>query len=173
MSLERRVSQLRQENTGNKTIYYLIGGALKRDREAMFSHFKQGGGAQSLDEELTDVYELRPEDVPGLTLPNNLSFVAGFSLVVSHWYPAVRVLTSPSFKPDDEGFFDAEFGRRFRDRVVTAQTLKEALATDPTAATWLEEMARSEFREENLELLGARKAITGARKMYEVLTATA
>lgn len=172
MSLERRISQLRQENNGDKNTYSLIEGALKRDREAMFAYFKQRGGVQGLDEELADVYELRPEDVPGLTLPNNLSFVAGFSLVVSHWYPAVRVITSPNFKPADEGFFDAEFGRRFRDRVVTAQILREALAADPSGATWLEEMARAEFREGNLELLGARKAIAGARKMYEALTVT-
>lgn len=172
MSLERRVSQLRREHNGDKTVYSLIEGALKRDRETMFAHFKQRGGVQGLDEELADVYELRPGDIPGLVLPNNLSFVAGFSLVVSHWYPAVRIITSPNFKPDDEQFFDAEFGRRFRDRVVTVQILREALATDPSGATWLEEMARAEFREENLELLGARKAIVGARKMYEALNVT-
>ena len=173
MSLERRVSKLRQENIGNKTIYSLIEGALKRDREALFAHFYQRAKTQSLDEELAEIYELRPENVPDLLLPNNLSFVAGFSFVVSHWYPVVRIVASSEFKPSDEEIFDAEFGRRFRDRVVTARMLRDVLAVDHSGATWLEEMARVEFREENLELLGARKAITGVRKMYEQLAATA
>lgn len=175
MSLESRAAQMRHENRGEISVYSLIESALKKDREALFACFKQNSGqfTPALDEDLVDVYELRPDDIPGLSLPSNLSFVSGFSLVVSHWYPAIRVVTATSFKLNDEQFFDTEFGRRFRDRVVTSHTLRDALTTDPSGATWLEEMASAEFREENLELLGARKAIKGARKMYEALTAAA
>lgn len=50
---------------------------------------------------------------------------------------------------------------------------RAALALDPSGATWLGEKARAEFTERNLALIGALKAITGARKMYEALTAAA
>lgn len=169
MSLERRVAQLKQESKEDRTVYSVIEGALKRDRDVLFTYFKQNrGSGQCIDEELVDVYELRPDSIPF-----NVSFMSGFSLVISTWYPAIRVLTSHNFKSSDEHFFDSEFGRRFRDRVVTSHTLRDALIVDPSGATWLEEMAGAEFRQENLELLGARKAITGIRKMHELLTVTA
>lgn len=171
MSLERRIGQMRSEQSGQVSPYPLIEKALQGDREALFAYFKQNRSTQALDEELVDVYELRSTKPPTLTLPDDLSFIAGFSMVVSTWYPAIRIVSTVDFKPGDEQIFDEEFGRRFRDRFVTARTLREALASDPSGSTLLEEMARAEFREENLELIGALKAITGIRKMYQALTA--
>ena len=72
MSLERRTSQLRRENKDNESVYSLVEGALKKDLRALFAHLKQRAGTQSFDEELAEVYELRPDNVPNLSLFNNL-----------------------------------------------------------------------------------------------------
>ena len=169
MSLERRAAQMRLENIEGIPVYSLIARALQKDREALFTYFKQNGRSftQALDDELVDVYELRLVEVPELTLPNSLSFVTGFSYVASHWYPLVRVAATGIIAPGDEHFMDTHLEGMFRDGRVTTQQLREALVADASGATWLEQIA---FRQGNLELIGARKAIIGARKMYEQLT---
>ena len=148
MSLERRAAQMRLENIEGIPVYSLIARALQKDREALFTYFKQNGRSftQALDDELVDVYELRLVEVPELTLPNSLSFVTGFSYVASHWYPLVRVAATGIIAPGDEHL------NQIRGCVTGKQ------------------IARVEFRQGNLELIGARKAIIGARKMYEQLT---
>ncbi|MBI2011185.1 hypothetical protein HYS91_00305 [Candidatus Daviesbacteria bacterium] len=164
---------MRLEIRGETPIHSLIIRALQEDRKALFAYFKQDRGTQALDEELVDVYELRPAELPTLTLPNNLSFVEGFSYVASHWYPLVRAVASGAVAPGEEHFMDSHLDRVFPDGRVTTQQLRDALLADPSGATWLEQMAQDEFREGNLELTGARKAITGAKRMYEQLIAVA
>lgn len=180
MSLERRVAQMRQEQAAGQSAYFVIAATLRKDSSAMFSFFqknlrgKNGGvSAEPIDPELVDVYELKPEDIPTLSLPSNLSFLDGFSYVAGHWYQFVRIVGSGLVKPKDEHIMDSELERIFPDRGITTQVLRGALSVDPSGATWLEEQARVEFNEETLSLIGARKAISGAKRMYELLTPAA
>lgn len=71
---------------------------------------------------------------------------------------------------EDEHIMDGELAHMFRDRVVTTRGVKEALVIDPSGSSWLREMARAEFTEGTLSLVGANKAIQGVRNMYEALT---
>lgn len=123
MSLERRVAQMRHENCGEIPVYSLIAKVLQEDRKALFTYFKQNGrsSTQALDEELIDVYKLKPAELPTLILSNNLSFVAGFSYVASHWYPLIEAVASGVIAPDEERFMDSHLERMFPDRVVTTR----------------------------------------------------
>lgn len=147
--------------------YYLVLENLAGDKESLYAFFKHNrGSALALDEVLVDTYELRPSELPELTLPNSLDFISGFSYVVGQWYPILRAIGSGKVKPGEEQFMDSHLERMFRDRIITTQRIRDALAVDPSGAIWLEEMANIEFRQGNLELIGARKAISGARKLY-------
>lgn len=170
MSFETRIERLRQQSEG-QSAYAVVANSLKKDREAVFAYFNQNRINHDLSEELIDTYELRPAELPTLVLPNHLKFVSGFSYVASHWYPLVRAVGSGLVVPGDEDFMNDHLTRMFPDGIVTTQSMIDALSTDATGATWLEERARFEFRQGNLELLGATKAIIGAKKMYEALTA--
>jgi len=156
------------EGNRDTDAYSLVAENLARDKDSLYVFFKHNrGSAQALDEELVDTYELRPAELPDLTLPNSLNFVSGFSYVVGQWYPIVRAIGSGKVKPGEEQSMDSHLEHMFRDRIITTQGIREALAIDPSAALLLEEMVAVEFRQGNLELLGARKAIIGARKMYQ------
>ena len=181
MSLERRIVQMRQEAGEVNSLYLPVEKALKKDAQAMFDFFqkklleKSGGVAVApIDQELVDVYELKPEEIPTLSLPNNLSFVEAFSYVAAHWYPYIRIIGTNLVKPDDEQFMDIRLKELFPKENVTILTVRDSLATDPSGATWLEERAKVEFTGEGtLSRVGAQKAINGARKMYERLTVAA
>ncbi len=148
--------------SGELPVYTRIQGQLQYDREALFAHYRQG--SQSLDPTLADRYGLSPTDSIGL------SFLSGFGMVASTWYPAIRIESTIELGQRDMEIFNEEFGRRFIDRYVTVASIREALAEDPSGATFLEEMARLEFRNADDELAGALKAIAGARNLYEALT---
>lgn len=163
----------RREGKRDTDVYSLVAENLQRDKESLYEFFKHNrGSAQTLDEELVGTYELRPAELPDLTLPNSLNFVSGFSYVVGQWYPVVRAIGSGRVKAGEEQFMDSHLEHMFRDRIITTQVIREALAIDPSAASLLEAMATVEFRQGNLELLGAKKAITGARKMYQRFTSS-
>ena len=70
---------------GDKTTdaYSLVAENLARDKESLYTLFfkHNRGSSQALDEVLVDTYELRPTELPDLTLPNSLNFVSGFSYV--------------------------------------------------------------------------------------------
>ena len=156
------------EGEENADVYSLVLKKLARDKDYLYAFFKHDrGSAQALGEEVVDTYELRPTKLSELTLPKSLDFVSGFSYVVGQWYPIVRAVGSGKVKPGEEQFMDSHLERTFRDRIITTQLIRESLTTDPSGATLLEEMATVEFRQGNLELLGARKAIIGVRKMYQ------
>jgi len=159
----------RSEGGDSTNPYAVIAGVLRTDTAALFAYSR---GEGPLDEELVRRYELRPDDLPELTLPNSLDFVGGFSYVSGQWYPLIRAIaTHQDPTPAMIGSMDAELAHLIPDGIVTTQTLREALQEDPSGATWLEQRARVEFRQGNLELIGAMKAITGVRKMFAELTA--
>lgn len=118
----------------------------------------------ALGQPLLDTYGLAP------TESIDTSFMSGFGMVASHWYPAIRIVSTIELALGDEEVFNEEFRRRFRDRYVTVENLRETLLHDPSGAKFLEEMARLEFRGADDELSGALKAITGVRKLYETMT---
>lgn len=170
MSLETRMVQMRQEAATAPSYYSVIVKILKADSSVIHTFFQnrsRGLHQDTVDAELADIYELAPAEIPALALPSNLAFFSGFSYVGRQWYPWLNAVVIS--RPEQQQFLDQEMGRFFPDRAVTAKRVREALAVDPSAATWLEQMARVHFRNDNLELIGALKVITGARKMYEGL----
>lgn len=177
MSLERRITNMQLDVAAGQSPYTLVGAALSKDSHAIHDFFQgslieRSGGvsADPLDSELDEAYDLKPADNPSLSLPRNLNFFDGFSYVSGHWYPIVRIIGSGLIKtPQDEELLDTHLKTLFRDGDVTTHSVRESLSIDPTGANWLEERAKIEFTEGNLALIGARKAITGARKMYEAL----
>lgn len=175
MTLENRAEQMRTEMTEPRSIYSVISAALKKDGPVLYGFFERnliarngGAYADPVDIEIAEVYDLKPEGLPSLSLPSNLSFVSGFNYVTAHWYPIIETSVKPNV-PDT--VVDYLLEQMFPDRSFTAQQLRDILAADPTGADWLGEMARAEFTSENLELAGALKAIGGIRKMHEALTA--
>ena len=154
--------QTNGEQGGEYPVYTHIQAQLQHDREALFAHSRQG--SRTLDQALVARYELSP------TEPIDLSFLSGFGMVSSHWYPAIRIVSTLDLDERDEGIFNEELGRRFIDRYVTVASTREALIKDPSGAAFLEEMARLEFRNADDELKGALKAIAGARNLYEALS---
>jgi len=67
---------------------------------------------------------------------------------------------------------DYLLGNNFPGQNVTSKSLLKALMIDPSGAAWLEEMARNEFKNDQLGLTGALKAVAGARKMHSMLAIT-
>lgn len=170
MSLERRVAQMRQEDGAEGSPYALIVGALNRDSSKVWEWYRQGGVFADPNGELAEVYELTPDDIPDLSLPSNFSFTEGFSLV-RQWYIRMKAISEGCVANEYEHIMDSELARMFRDRVVTTRSVRDTLDVDPSGATWLNEITRAEFTEGTLAFIGARKAITGVRNMYEALTA--
>lgn len=171
MLLENRILRMKQERPSSRSDYAVIAKALKVDSSTIhtFFHNRSRGLQQNpLDAELAEVYELTTAEVPTLALSGNLAFFSGFSYVGRQWYPWLNAVAISG--PEDQQFLDQEMGRLFPDRAITAQNVQDALATDPSGATWLEEMARAHFRNDDLELIGGLRAVIGARKMYEGLT---
>ena len=176
MSLERRVSQMRQKGGAESSPYSLILNALDKDSRDVWALYIQRNSNRSgisftdpLSTDLEEVYELRPTNLPTFSLPSNFSFTEGFSLV-RRWYALVRPVATGQVALEDEQIMDSELGRMFPDRVVTTRNLRKALTVDPSGADWLNDMASAEFTEGTLALIGARKAITGVKNMYEALT---
>lgn len=157
---------MRDEADQETPVHDLVFCALKKDRDAIWAYFHQRT-LQSLDKDLVEIYDLKPPDLPELNLSDNLSFVSGFGYVASHWYPLVRAVATGRIKHGDEYVMDSHLERMFPDGRITTKELNDNLIEDPSGATWLEQRARVEFRQGNLELIGARKAITGIRKMHE------
>ena len=176
MTAEDRSVNTGEGARGDTSAYSRVRDALQRDRKILFGRFEESGGGTNmvtLDESLVELYELQPEELPSLVLSNNFQFVEGFSYVVGHWYPIVRAVGSGIATPASQHFMDQHLERMFPDAKVTTEGVRTALSEDPSGARWLEEMAKIEFRERSLALIGARKAITGARKMYEQLAPAA
>jgi hypothetical protein len=122
-----------------------------------------------LNPSLAETYGLTSAEMPSLALTNNLLFVAGFSYAIVRWYPLIERVSSSESDPTEELTADILVEINTRGRLSTAAELRERLKTDPSGATWLEQMARMEFSDSAMELFGALKAISGARKMHEQL----
>lgn len=177
MSLETRISQMRQEQEKGSSPHQAVLTKLRGDRNAMFKLLQSnltardgGAVADPIDEELDEVYQLKPADVPTLALPGTLQFFDGFSYVVGHWYPLVAAIGSGLVKEEDEGLLNSELQRLFPRVPVKVSDIKDSLGEDSSAATWLNQRAEIEFNEGHLALIGAKTAIFGARKMYEQIT---
>lgn len=177
MTLDR--DSQRAESGKESSVYSIVAKKLKQDGSRMFHFLRQGQGqrhggsfADPIDAEMAETYELIPNDIPTLFLPGNLSFVDGFSYVTAHWYPLIRIVATEDMTSEGGRVMDEILDRMFPDGGITRQVLQEALRVDPSGATWLEERAKVEFNEGTLALIGARRAITGARKMYEALAST-
>lgn len=164
---ERPTIDRHEDGADGGSIYDRILSTLQRDRETLWAHFQHNRGSQDLDHRLVELYELRPDDLPTLTLPDSLTFVEGFSYVASHWYTLVRAVAGGKVTSGSEYFFDIHLAGLFKDGVVTTRTMRQELGEDPSGASWLEHRVRAEFRQENLSSIGARKAITGIRKIHE------
>lgn len=149
--------------------YAIIADTLATDAASLFAYLE---GKGTLSKELLESYEITPPELPDLRLPDRLDFVGGFSYVSRQWYPivkAIAVITEPT--PEMEHAMNTHLEGMFKDAIVTVQGLRQALQIDPSGATWLEQRARAEFRQGNLELMGARSAIKGISRMFEELTA--
>ena len=147
--------------------YDRVSQTLRRDQRVLWYHFQAGKTVQSLDPALAEVYELKADGLPELNLTGNLEFIGGFSYIAGQWYPLLRAIGSGLVSPEHEQFMDAELERKFPDAKITTEIIRDALTKDPSGATFLEQRARVEFRQETLELAGARRAIAGIRKLHE------
>ncbi len=191
------IRQLREQVRSGKTIHEVIGNQLRDDAHGFFAFHRDsllatayGRVPSSLDADVIELYGLQPagpSSLSDLELPRNLAFLSGFSYVVSHFLPTLEEASRPSSGLPVElpiemqqrlrRFPDA--GERYKDslrsdmvaRYLATENARAALAIDPSGATWLEQKARREFQEDNLELTGALKAIYGIRKLYEQLSA--
>ena len=177
MSIENRVARLRQEGENASSPHSYIIAALNSDAQHIWSFYTQSryqqiGGAtpNPIDQDIIDTYELQPADIPTLALPRDFSFTDGFSYI-RNWLPYIRAVGEGMVAPEDEHIMDSQLARMFPDRFVTTQNLRGSLALDPSGATFLNKMADAELTEGTLSLIGARKAITGIKNMYEALAA--
>lgn len=172
MSIEHRIVKMRQEGGAESSPYSLIEGALNKDSNAVWDWYAQGEAFADPTGELAEVYELSHDDIPDLSLPSSLRFTEGFSLVRRR-YNLMRAIAEGRVEPEHEHIMDSELARMFKDKVVTTQSVRDALGIDPSGATLLSEIVRSELTDRTLALTGAIKAITGVRNMHTALTAAA
>ena len=171
MAIESRVARMRQEGGAESSPYALIVNALNRDSSKVWDWYSHGAAFADPSGELAEVYELSNDDIADLSLPSSFRFTEGFSLV-RRWYSLMKAIAENRVTQEDEPIMDSELARMFKDRFVTTGNVRDMLATDPSGAAWLGEMARAEFTDGTLALTGARKAIAGVRNMYTALTAT-
>lgn len=71
---------------------------------------------------------------------------------------------------EDRALFAREVARNPRLRAMVSGEVVDALETDPSGVTWLERRVREDLGTAGMELVGARRAIVGAGKLYDMLS---
>lgn len=187
-----RIDGLFSELSKGSNIHGLVHSVLLADTARMYAYHRGDLRVPLVDDWMKDTYELRPGllgAASSVITPEDFSFVDGFSYVSRQLYPSVvdasKRMTGelPEFP---EGFVEdlmnapEEERARFADLVAATPQLRVrvsgevtlALERDPSGVSWLEQQVRGEFQNAGMALVGADRAVIGAGKLFDLLTAS-
>ncbi len=192
------IAQLKEKVSHGATPHEVIGKVLREDARRLYTYHRchllaEVGGAKPkpIDPEVVDLYELQPKGggvLPNFNPANNSAFVGGFGYVASYMYPLLEAASRPAdhskhtVSPTVEAMLN---NLRAKDKTalivrlhldesmveVVVDDVRKKMIYDASGTTWLKEKVQEEFREGNLELAGALRAIQGAKKLFDVITA--
>lgn len=154
--------ELKERIKNGKSPYQVIGKLLILDFHILADHFQRFHLSETkkidpLDESLIHLYKLGPNI--------DTEFLTGFSWI-SKEYSTLEKASRPDGKPQK---ILQWFNKQLKAEVKEA---KEGLASDPSGIAWLTKKAEEAFpeKEHKRELEGAKTAILGAQKLFELLS---
>ena len=174
---------LRHELVMGKNIHELIGSILRGDAERLYAYHR-GDLPMPVDEGLIKLYELRPFELEEAALvisPKDLLFVSGFSYVAGHIFPPLVVASKQlsghlSLTQSTEAVMASSeetrnlFATHVRNNpllgALVSGEISDELERNPSGIQWLEKRVREEFKNGGMELVGAQKAVAGARNLF-------
>lgn len=178
------IDELKGKITGGANIHEVIGSVLLADSTRIFRYFRTpdstvGSAIEPVNEEVVSLYDL-PQ--PGQKLPDTVSegFISGFYFVAGTLYPSLfPVSKGTSEVSPGEGGETTGFSEGVRKGYVEQSPtnpalraeLEDALKTEPSADRWLNAQVDTFFADNESELAGAKSALSGAKKLYEELSA--